>query len=209
MGRMIFILFLLLKLTNSNEQVFYAKYKCTFRSPEKNGVDTITEKNLAKLLAPLMVFIYTVYADDHFLELSGELESIESGENIRLKRTGPTKLIIDLKNNLVYSPEENKFQSLYLYELEDGRSVDQQTAQFHLRSFDSLYVITISKTLPKMLTPAVFLKNNPNGIQSVSTVDFSINLLEWKVADKKLDYASVFKPQLGKAILDTFRLNEF
>src|SRR5437868_13582738 len=87
----------------AKSQTFFATYDCKMNARQWKSSDTITENNIAKLLAPSLNIEYTVYGNNNYVEVFSRLMSVEGESNLTLKRTGPSKLIFDIKRNLVYS----------------------------------------------------------------------------------------------------------
>lgn len=155
--------------------------------------------------APLPVTItmnYIVTANQQYMHLIGIVQNtISPVDNLNGSHS---EIIIDLKNKLVYFPEDKKVKRLIMYQLTDEKAAKNDCYDNAIKGFDERYSIKTCKELPNLITPGLKFKKSNFGVREVRTPTFALALKEFHTSDEKLDYEDLFKPFLHQEITETY-----
>jgi len=190
----------------SISQTYQAEYKCMFNNFNKleNVRDTSFESHKPSEILPLsLVLKYTIVCNNKFLEVAGEVDSSTSPKNISVSFLN-FKAIFDLRNNLVYFPDENIIKKVLVYELQANGVVKDDCFEHSVKDFDSSIRVTTCNKIPKHLLPAIKFKNNVGGVKFISTSQLFIKLLSFKKINRTLDHTKLFVPYLKKEVPEIY-----
>lgn len=156
--------------------------------------------------APLPVTVtmnYLVTANQQYMHLIGTSQhTISPVDNIN---GSDAEIIIDLKNKLVYFPEDKKVKRLIPYQLTNEKAAKNDCYDNAIKGFDEQqYSIKTCKELPNWITPGLKFKKSNLGVREVRTPTFAIALKEFHITDENLDYQDLFKPFLHQKITETY-----
>lgn len=203
---LLFLLILLLPFPVFS-QTYIAKYKCYYGkgitlsdiAKTNIGIDT------TEIFSINLILNYTIKTNGRYMEAEGVVDS-SSASFVPMSFTA-TKAIFDLKNHLVYFPDENKIQRLKIYEVTATSSLDS-CAEHVIIGFDSRYKILACTSLPSYLSPPVHFKGLQKGVKSIITPNFAIVLLEHKTSNEELDYKKIFETWLAKKVIEEYKFIE-
>jgi len=171
-------------------QTVKAMYKCSYFSNLKNSSVSDTGFPVS------MRIIYTVFADNRFIEITGKLEDATAipGADINYK-SGSTRVIADIQNKLIYFQDERILKTIKEYKFDSENKIDTIIG-FHLCNADTAIRVRVKKDIAVPITPGLFIVGTKGflPIESIKTPYYNIELISVEqIKDKKLNYDTLFK----------------
>lgn len=192
-----FVLTLCLLLTLSSSKIHQESYRALYQFHFKS--------NIMEMIPISVNGTYEVRVNERYLEVIGQIDNNVSGMKGFNLHTANERIIYDLKNNLVYLPDQDSFMRAKRYQLESTSSSP------HKSSCDSALVkgysplIILCDSIPELVTPGILFNNmEGRGIKKVTSANYQINLESFEVSKKKFDYDDIFKKCKNTKNLATF-----
>jgi len=201
----IFLFFLSL---TASSQTYIANYKCYYGKgvTVSDLLKTTLEIDSSHLFTVGLVIHYSIKTDGRYMVVEGQTDSFSTGP-LSVNFT-QTQAIFDLKNKLVYFPDNKQILKLKEYGLNAINKSDNTCELYSIIGFDSAFKILACDTLPDYISPGVRFHNFQKGIKSIITPTFTIILSEHQTSNETLDFKELFKPYLKKELNKEYKFFE-
>lgn len=192
MHRIILLFFLVsFNQKESLSQTFRATYDCIYFSGGKDS------ENNQMGFDVTMKIRYTVYANEKYVEVNGELiDATKFGEADVGYSGKDDKAIIDIKQQIIYFPEGQIYKKVRAYKIDFSNRTDLNNDEYHLINTDTSIKVSYSEKRGFFITPGLLLlkEGHTVAVKSIKTPMMIISLVECdKDLKKELDYSEIFK----------------